>query len=64
MRRFAGMICGWLVSFLCYAGTEKAYPNIVLIIADNLNPSLLSPYGNMEIRTPNLNRNGKRRNVI
>ena len=34
-------------------------PNIVLIIADNLNPTLLGPYGNMEIRTPNLDQMAK-----
>ncbi len=37
-------------------GAEATPPNIILIITDNLNPTLLGPYGNTEIRTPNLDR--------
>ena len=56
MKRLQWVIYIWLVSLLCHAEPGKDYPNIVLIIADNLNPSLLGPYGNMEITTPNLDR--------
>ena len=56
MKKVSGIICVWLVSVLCHAATGTSRPNIVLIIADNLNPTLLGPYGNREIRTPNLDR--------
>ena len=41
------------VTMNCFS-TERNLPNIVLILADNLNPTLLGPYGNTDIRTPNL----------
>ena len=41
---------------VCGFGAEEKPPNVILILADNLNPDLLGPYGNTEIRTPNLDK--------
>ncbi len=39
-----------------HAKPDDVPPNIIVILADNLNASLLGPYGNREIKTPHLDR--------
>ena len=57
IRNCSLYILAFIVTFnVCGSGAEEKPPNIVLILTDNLNPDLLGPYGNTEIRTPNLDR--------
>ena len=50
-------ILAFMATFsVCGFGAEDKPANIILILTDNLNPDLLGPYGNTEIRTPNLDR--------